>query len=339
MENYLIIDRIDKQYGRCKVLENISLVIRKGEFVSLLGPSGCGKTTLLKIIAGIESAASGRIIMNGRDITELAPDKRNIGLVFQSYALFPNMTVEENIAFGLECKKLSSGIIKNKVMDILDVVHLQEYLRRYPSQLSGGQQQRVALARALVLSPDILLLDEPLSALDARVRLTLRNEIKRIQKETNITTIMVTHDQDEALTISDRIAVMHNGLLMQEGRPETIYENPVNPFVADFIGEINFIKKKHKQNDTLYAIRPEHVEMSEDKNDTAVRIVSKEYKGLFYKMTGQFVSMVQPEYVTFYATDEQCRRYINQNHIVNLRFPESKMIKYTQDQAHENRSN
>lgn len=255
--SYLEIKNVNKYYSKFHVLKNISLSIEKGEFISFLGPSGCGKTTLLRVISGLEELNSGNIFLKGKDISILHPSKRNFSIVFQSYALFPNMTTWENIAYGLKNKKMPKDLIEKKVKSVLEMVGLFSISNKYPNEMSGGQQQRVALARAVALEPDILLLDEPLSALDAKVRESLRVEIKRIQKALNITTIMVTHDQEEALTMGDKIVIFNNGEVMQEGTPEEIYYEPINDFTADFIGKINFIDQKDGK--TLY-IRPECIE-------------------------------------------------------------------------------
>ena len=281
--SYLEIKNVDKFYGKFHALENINLNIEKGEFISFLGPSGCGKTTLLRTISGLEELNSGHIFLKGKDISNLHPSKRNFSIVFQSYALFPNMTVWENIAYGLENKKVPKDIIKNKVLEVLEMVGLAGISGKYPNEMSGGQQQRVALARAIALEPDVLLLDEPLSALDAKVREKLRNDIKMLQKKLNLTTIMVTHDQEEALSVSDKIMVMESGKIMQVGTPREIYEKPQSLFVADFIGKINFL------NDGS-SIRPEHIKIvsevdTESENKTIMReIESWEYLGPSYRL-------------------------------------------------------
>ena len=259
--SYLRINGIKKSFKKTEVLKNINIDIEKGELVCFLGPSGCGKTTLLRIIAGLEKNDFGEIDLNGKNISKLEPSKRNIGIVFQNYALFPNLTIGENIAYGLVNKKISKKEINEKVDEMLKLIGLSSHKDKYPSEISGGQQQRVALARAIVLKPDILLLDEPLSALDAKVRENLRGEIKRIQKALNITTIMVTHDQEEALTMGDKIIVFNNGEVMQEGTPEEIYYRPINDFTADFIGKINFVDQ---ENGKVSYIRPECVEFSNE---------------------------------------------------------------------------
>ncbi|EAR56785.1 ABC-type spermidine/putrescine transport system, ATPase component [Photobacterium sp. SKA34] len=241
MSTYLQIDKLCKHFGQFTALKNISLTINKGEFICFLGPSGCGKTTLLRAIAGMDIASSGHIIQDGKDTTFLAPEKRDFGIVFQSYALFPNLTVSENIALGLRNQGKSHQAASNIVTYWLELIGLPDSGEKYPSQLSGGQQQRIALARALALSPGLLLLDEPLSALDAKVRTHLRDEICQLQRKLGITTIMVTHDQEEALSMADRIVVMNHGVIEQVGTPEEIYQNPASRFVAEFVGSMNFI--------------------------------------------------------------------------------------------------
>ena len=241
MQNYIRAVGITKKFGRQTALDNVSLSVRKGELVCILGPSGCGKTTLLRILAGLEHPDSGAVFIGDRDCTRLAPSARNFGIVFQSYALFPNMTVEQNILFGLKSNKaLTKQDCLARTAEVLEMVGLAEHRKKYPGQISGGQQQRTALARALSLTPSYLLLDEPLSALDAKVRLKLRGEICRIQRGLGITTIMVTHDQEEALTMADRVVVMNNAVIEQAGTPEQIYLYPNTPFVADFIEHQNY---------------------------------------------------------------------------------------------------
>ncbi|PMI06108.1 phosphonate ABC transporter ATP-binding protein, partial [Vibrio splendidus] len=241
-QTYLNIENVVKQFGQFTALKDISLSIDKGEFVCFLGPSGCGKTTLLRAIAGLDLPTSGSIEQNGNDTTFLPPEKRDFGIVFQSYALFPNLTVEENIAIGLKNQGMSTKEALETVESWLETIGLPTSGQKYPNQLSGGQQQRVALARALALSPGLLLLDEPLSALDAKVRTHLRDEICQLQRKLGITTIMVTHDQDEALTMADRIVVMNHGVIEQVGAPQEIYQKPVSRFVAEFVGSMNFIQ-------------------------------------------------------------------------------------------------
>ena len=236
---YLSLTQITKQYGDAVVVDDFNLGIEKGEFVSFLGPSGCGKTTTLRMVAGFELPTTGSITLDGTDITHKAPNQRNVGMIFQAYALFPNMTVAQNIGFGLRIRRESAEKIKDRVAEMLNLVHLTEHAHKYPYQLSGGQQQRVSLARALAIQPDVLLLDEPLSALDAKIRVSLRAEIRAIQKTLGITAIFVTHDQEEALSISDRIVVMYQGKVEQVGTPFEIYNFPKTQFVANFVGALN----------------------------------------------------------------------------------------------------
>ena len=235
---------ISKSFGNLQVVKPLSLSIAPGEFFSLLGPSGCGKTTLLRMIAGFETPSQGKVLVSGQDMTRVPPHKRPVNMVFQSYALFPHLTIAENVAFGLKAEAKTSINIDSKVKDALNLVHLSDYGKRYPSQLSGGQQQRVALARAIVKRPQVLLLDEPLSALDLKIRHQMQEELSRLQKELGITFIMVTHDQGEALALSSRIAVFYQGNMEQVGSPEEIYEQPKTPFVASFIGQTNLIDGK-----------------------------------------------------------------------------------------------
>ena len=241
MSEYLRIEGIHKQFGSTPVLKNVDLTIFKGEMVCFLGPSGCGKTTLLRIIAGLETQSAGTIAQAGKDISMLPPMLRDYGIVFQSYALFPNLTVAENVAYGLTNRKARKAVIRERVAELLALVGLPDSGPKHPGQLSGGQQQRIALARALATSPGLLLLDEPLSALDARVRVRLRQEIRQLQQRLGVTTIMVTHDQEEALSMADRIVVMNHGVIEQIGTPSEIYREPATPFVADFVGKANML--------------------------------------------------------------------------------------------------
>ncbi len=227
--------------GQVRAVDDVNLAIQQGEFVTLLGPSGCGKTTTLRLIAGFEFPTEGRIVLDGEEINELPPNRRDMAMVFQSYALFPHLSVYDNIAYGLKIKKLPAAEIRQQVVRIMDLAELTGLENRAPNQLSGGQQQRVALARALVMEPKVLLFDEPLSNLDAKLRVQMRSEIRRIQHEMGITSVYVTHDQDEAMALSDRIVVMHNGRIQQIGSAVEIYRRPVNRFVADFIGRANFL--------------------------------------------------------------------------------------------------
>lgn len=239
--SYLELQAITKKFGAFTALKNISFSVKEGEFVCFLGPSGCGKTTLLRAIAGLDIQTTGSIRQGEQDISVLPPSERDFGIVFQSYALFPNLTINKNIAFGLENANRGKSEIQNRVDELLKLIGLEAHANKYPSQLSGGQQQRVSLARAIATSPGLLLLDEPLSALDAQVRSYLRKEIKQLQRKLGITTIMVTHDQEEALTMADRIVVMNHGVIEQLGTPEEIYGKPSTEFVAGFIGTMNFM--------------------------------------------------------------------------------------------------
>ncbi len=236
---YLELHGIRKRFGSFTALDNIDLSIRRGEFVCFLGPSGCGKTTLLRIIAGLETQTSGRILQAGRDVSVLPPAGRDYGIMFQSYALFPNLTVAQNVGYGLVNRKQTRAQIAPRVEELLSLVGLPGSGAKYPAQMSGGQQQRIALARALATSPGLLLLDEPLSALDAIVRVHLRNEIRDLQRKLGVTTVMVTHDQEEALSVADRIVVMNHGVIEQVGTPLEVYREPASPFVADFVGKVN----------------------------------------------------------------------------------------------------
>ena len=242
----LKLERLTKEFGNGKekvvAVRELSLTINPGEFVTLLGPSGCGKTTALRMIAGFETPTSGEVLLDGEDLVSMTPDKRPMGMVFQSYALFPHMTVFDNVAYGLRIKKMSAAEIKAAVAEVLESMSLAHLANRAPNQLSGGQQQRVALARAMVVRPKVLLFDEPLSNLDAKLRAQMRIEIRGIQRRLGITSIFVTHDQDEAMSLSDRIVVMRNAVVEQVGTPDEVYRRPSSVFVADFIGRSNFLK-------------------------------------------------------------------------------------------------
>ena len=288
----LKIENVSKVYDKNIALNHVNLDVQAGEFVCLLGPSGCGKSTLLRLIAGLDTPTEGKIYIGDRDVTGLPPSRRNFGIMFQSYALFPNLTAYENVAYGLRNKKMRNSDIDTRVNRLFDMIKLSNAKNRLPSQMSGGEQQRVALARALATEPDFLLLDEPLSALDAKVRLTLRREICNIQRELNLTTIMVTHDQDEALTMADRIVVMNKAVIMQSGTPEQIYENPENPFVADFIGSINFIRAEEGAPYGLVrgktaAVRPEKIRISRTEQEGSLRgeIRDIEFRGFYNRVT------------------------------------------------------
>lgn len=286
MDSAIEVRSVFKKYGKNTVLNDINIQIDQGEFVCLLGPSGCGKSTLLRLIAGLDKPTSGEIFLNGKDATYMSPAKRNFGIMFQSYALFPNLTAFDNVAYGLKNRKMTKAQIVSTCLRYFDMVGLSDKTDRYPAQLSGGEQQRVALARALATNPSFLLLDEPLSALDAKVRIKLRKEICSIQRELGLTTIMVTHDQDEALTMADRIIVMNKAMLMQSGTPQEIYENPRSKFVADFIGAINFFEDLDG-NKTECAIRPENIvlDTKHSEKSYAATVTGLEFRGNFCRIS------------------------------------------------------
>lgn len=307
-EIYLRIDNLWKKFGEFVALKDISLEVIKSEFLCFLGPSGCGKTTLLRAIAGLDLQSTGQVHLAGKDVSNLPPSERDFGIVFQSYALFPNLTIETNVAYGLENEKRSKSEITARVAELLELVGLQGQERKYPAQLSGGQQQRVALARAIATSPGLLLLDEPLSALDAKVRVYLRHEVKELQRKLGITTVMVTHDQEEALSMADRIVVMNQGVIEQVGTPLEIYREPATLFVADFIGAMNQIPAvantagsvmvgNHKLPSTnsefsggvsvVATIRPEDIALDEsggDETSLSTQIKEMEFLGSFYRV-------------------------------------------------------
>jgi putative spermidine/putrescine transport system ATP-binding protein len=266
---FLEIEHLSKHFGRHTVVNDFNMQLQAGELVTLLGPSGCGKTTVLRMIAGFETPSGGSLRVGDQDMTRTPPQQRGIGMVFQSYALFPNMNAEQNIAFGLKMQKLAPAQIARRVADVVRLVELGGKEKHYPQQLSGGQRQRVALARALVVEPRMLLLDEPLSALDARIRRSLRDQIREIQRRLGLTTVFVTHDQEEALTLSDRIFVMNQGRVEQEGTPETLYTQPESEFVARFMGNYNLLDPR--QSAALLgleivghlAIRPEAIHVQQ----------------------------------------------------------------------------
>ena len=301
---FLSIQHASKTYARNAAVEDFNLEVDKGELVSFLGPSGCGKTTTLRMVAGFEIPTVGKIELNGVDITNTPPNRRNVGMVFQAYALFPNMSVGDNIGFGLKIAKKPKQEIAERVREMLGLIKMPDLGNRFPYQLSGGQQQRVALARALAISPQVLLLDEPLSALDAKIRVELRYEIRRIQQQTRITTIYVTHDQEEALTLSDRVVVMSAGKIEQIGSPFDVYNFPKTPFVASFMGTLNQLRSrvvdagtgklalgtqefstsapvKAGATDALVMLRPEelHIGVQEGENHLIGRVESVAFLG------------------------------------------------------------
>ncbi|MFJ7648242.1 ABC transporter ATP-binding protein [Lysinibacillus sp. NPDC097279] len=274
--SYIVIEGLHKKYEKTTVLSNIDMTIEKGQFITLLGPSGCGKSTILRIIAGLTDATAGKIQIEGKNMGGIQPKERQVGMVFQSYALFPNMTVKENIAFGLRMHKINNAEVEHRVQEILAIVHLTEKANAFPKELSGGQQQRVALARALVVRPKVLLLDEPLSALDAQIRKKLQSDLRAIQRQLGMTMILVTHDQDEAMAVSDKIFVMSNGEIAQCGTPTEIYMNPKSEFIANFIGHYNVFPRqvletmvgiKLPGDSGKFAIRPEAVHVEKKDGD------------------------------------------------------------------------
>ena len=258
---------LTKIYGQNTVVDHINLEIENGTLASILGPSGCGKTTTLRMIAGFEHPEDGDVLFDGQSVGQVPVNKRNIGMVFQSYALFPHMTVEQNVAYGLEQHGAAKSEIPGRVREALEMVHMEEFSKRKPKQLSGGQQQRVALARALVIRPRVLLLDECLSALDKKLRVEMQSELRRILEESQVTTFFVTHDQEEAMTLSDTIVVMRDGVIEQTGTPYEVYERPANRFVAGFLGKANFIE----ENGVTYAVRPEKIKIG-SADDPAARM-------------------------------------------------------------------
>lgn len=305
---YLSIEDLWKKFGEFVALKNISLEVIESEFLCFLGPSGCGKTTLLRAIAGLDLQSSGKMTQAGKDVSNLPPSERDFGIVFQSYALFPNLTIERNVAYGLENAGRPKQEIAARVTELLELVGLPDQGKKYPAQLSGGQQQRIALARAIATSPGLLLLDEPLSALDAKVRVHLRHEVKELQRKLGVTTIMVTHDQEEALSMADRIVVMNHGTIEQVGTPLEIYREPTTLFVADFIGAMNqmsaiagpagtlivgnkSLASHHSQfnegEKVIAAIRPEDITPVESGVEDAIKvsIEEMEFLGSFYRAT------------------------------------------------------
>ena len=294
----LILRNVSKRFGNVKALDNFDLEVGVGELVALLGPSGCGKTTALRVVAGLEHQDSGSVIVGDRDISQVPAHKRNMGMVFQAYSLFPNLTVEENVAFGLQMRKVSKHLRLKKAHELLDLVGLDSQSKRYTHQLSGGQQQRVALARALAFEPEILLLDEPLSALDAQVRVNLREEIRRLQLSLGTTTLFVTHDQEEAMAISDRVGVMNSGVLEQIDTPDALYNKPSSSFVASFVGTMNKIPtfitdgmveifgskvvalKRGNENGKVHAlIRPESISVVATTGGSNAKVLTRSFMG------------------------------------------------------------
>lgn len=330
--NNVLIKNLTKMYGNVKAVDNITLEIKDGEFFSLLGPSGCGKTTTLRIIAGFERADSGNILIGGNDITNSLPYKRKIGMVFQNYALWPHMTVEEHMLFGLKINKIDPVIIKKNIEETIELTDLCGLLNRYPRELSGGQQQRVALARALVLKPKVLLMDEPLSNLDKKLRVEMRIELRKLQKELGMTSIYVTHDQEEALSMSDRISIMKDGKILQTADPQNIFKNPNSSFVASFMGNENIfdckivrvegdeIKLLLENEVILYTTKNIFKDRSAQEGDF-VRVViiseaieiQKEYSEEKNVIEGRISYIDYYGYITKYLIDIKCheKKYLN----------------------------
>jgi putative spermidine/putrescine transport system ATP-binding protein len=318
--NTLQITGLSRRFGNVLALDDFNLSLGKGELVALLGPSGCGKTTALRIVAGLEREDSGQVILGDRDITNVPAHQRNMGMVFQAYSLFPNLTVEENVAFGLQMRKVDKAKRMKKAHELLDLVGLDSQSKRYPHQLSGGQQQRVALARALAFEPDVLLLDEPLSALDAQVRANLREEIRRLQLSLGTTTLFVTHDQEEAMAISDRVGVMSHGKLEQIASPDTLYNSPATAFVAGFVGTMNRIVTKLSQGnvtifgksvpakstgfsdgDVIALLRPEKVVIAQESRSPNATVITRSFLGAASQITcrtqdGNIIQSLMPSY-------------------------------------------
>jgi len=338
-----------KKYGKDTIINGLDLEIKPGEFFTLLGPSGCGKTTLLRMIIGFNSIEGGTFKINDKVINDIPTNKRNIGMVFQNYAVFPHMNVYDNVAFGLKQRKLEKDEIAKKVDEILKIVKIDHLKDRMPAKLSGGQQQRVALARAIVIEPEVLLMDEPLSNLDAKLRVEMRNAIKRIQKEIGITTVYVTHDQEEALAVSDRIAVMNNGVIQQIDTPNRVYQRPANRFVSNFIGLSNFLEAKVVNNNTidfgdyqiqmnnlinvsegqevLVAVRPEEFIIGkENEEGIKAKVNSSVFLGTtthyFMDINGQEIETVQ---------DSEVFEIIPDNTVVSLKVKPRKINVFTKD--------
>jgi iron(III) transport system ATP-binding protein len=354
---YLAVEGVEKHFGRFPALEEVSLAAGRGEFVCVLGPSGCGKTTLLRVVAGLERPEAGRVLIDGRDVSRLPVSRRNVGIVFQSYALFPNLTAAQNVGYGLTSLRTDRETARNRVRELLHLVGLQGMESKYPGQLSGGQQQRVALARAMALSPSLLLLDEPLSALDAQVRVTLRGEVKQLQRRLGVTTLMVTHDQEEALTMADRILVMDRGRVVQNGTPLEIYNKPATPFVAAFIGSMNFLRDAVKEAPGLFrlgearlqvengsgslgvgsralvAIRPEDIAVGNGATDAPntfpARVEGLEFRGAVYRATLRLpLGANTPAIQADVAADLVRRRGIGEAAHLSVRLPPDRIRVY-----------
>lgn len=341
-----------KKYGNNTVIHGLSLNIKEGEFFTLLGPSGCGKTTLLRMIAGFNSIEGGEFYFNETKINDVEPSDRNIGMVFQNYAIFPHLTVEENVAFGLKNRKLSKNEIKEKVNAILEKMQILQFAKRMPEKLSGGQQQRVALARAVVIQPDVLLMDEPLSNLDAKLRVDMRTAIKEIQQSVNITTVYVTHDQEEAMSVSDRIAVMKDGCIQHVGTPQNIYQRPANLFVSTFIGRTNVLdgsldKNKLTVNESLeivfdedyfseditgavkVSVRPEEFKISNNEIESSIQGVIK--KTEFLGMNTHYTVEIDNGIAVDVVEESLIKRLYQEGETVFLTLQKDRINVFTED--------
>lgn len=363
-KTYLHIENLWKKFGPFVALKDISLDVMEGEFLCFLGPSGCGKTTLLRAIAGLDLQTSGIVRQEGADVSNLPPAERDFGIVFQSYALFPNLTIERNIAYGLESERRSRAEIKARVGELLELVGLPEQGKKYPAQLSGGQQQRIALARAIATSPGLLLLDEPLSALDAKVRVYLRHEVKELQRKLSVTTVMVTHDQEEALSMADRIVVMNQGVIEQIGTPIEIYRHPETLFVADFIGEMNKLPARAAKGGILQVgklalasqdlgfeagkeliatIRPEDIEPLENDesgvksgeagNVISAKITKMEFLGSFFRATLSSSDLAGVDLIADFSINAVRRLNLAKENPLAVRLPAKRIKAFPSDQA------
>lgn len=354
---YLDLVNVQKKFATSTAVENFNLNVERGEFVSFLGPSGCGKTTTLRMIAGFELPTSGSIRLDNTDITGLPPNKRNIGMVFQSYALFPNLTVADNIAFGMSVANKPKDEIAARVQEMLRIIHLPQLGSRYPYQLSGGQQQRVALARALAIKPQVLLLDEPLSALDAKIRVSLRQEIRSIQRQLGITTIYVTHDQEEAMSLSDRIVVMSQGRMEQVGTPFQIYNFPSTKFVASFVGTLNQFQArvidpaagqlnlegqtittaaplKHMAGETVnIALRPEMINRGATNNGDANQLTGVLEETTFLGSIVRTRMRLQESIISFDTFNNPHLELPRQNETITVHFPREAILVLDQNIA------
>lgn len=361
-KTYLSIDKLWKAFGTFLALKDVSLDVKEREFVCFLGPSGCGKTTLLRAIAGLDLQTKGTVMQDGKDVSNLPPSERDFGIVFQSYALFPNLTIKKNIAFGLENTGRSKSEIAVRVSELLELVGLPEQGTKYPAQLSGGQQQRIALARAIATNPGLLLLDEPLSALDAKVRVHLRHEIKELQRKLGVTTVMVTHDQEEALAMADRIVVMNHGVIEQVGSPTEIYREPANLFVADFIGEMNQVESmvakggrlsvgektfachEHSFKDgtvVVAAIRPEDIIPHEDgysaedpnRNCIDVLLHEMEFLGSFWRCRLRNDRFGQSELIADFSINAVRRLGLGEGRKMVIELPTDRLMAFDRPEA------